>query len=813
MAKHNPFAVFRRNQKASLAILTLFTMFSFILLGTMFQCLQVRHTGVQQGRLVYAKTKKYGELDQPNFMFFRDDLRRVSAFLEGAATKLMQEKEVFPSYDGSLFVREKDPKDSSKEFPVPLTHLVSLFRELQYAQGSSENIVNRWLVYNTALSRGFKSDEEAVRQYLSLLFMDRLTKEDLDYACSVAGIRNYAQLYDLFNAQIICERFMRSVATPRGFSGFYEQTMPSGQGNLISAPSENFDAFRKLNQKMKVEVAAYTADSFAKEIQEPSESELKEFYEKYKYVRYNPVSKDPGFHMPNRHSFQIVRGDLTKERLDAVSDAEIKAYYEKNRGEFKKPVPQAAPGAANVPGALQLPGADSSSINVIPENILSDVKLPASPKEEVKKDEKKPESKPANTNSPEKEKKEPAKDAPKSSMNENSSPFRLVAYEAEKTADKTAAPKKEEAKPAAKPVEAKKEEAKPAAKPVEVKKEEAKPAAAPAVKADDGYFSLKEVESEIRRKLASEKLEKEMGEIFTEMEEYSRVLSNVRANVSSKESLKKISLKDLAAKHGFSYQETMETVNGEEVPRLLFPEEAFLLKVLPEDLLQQVYSGSTLDFSPQKTELIGESVYVYWSNAAKSENLPEFEEAKPFVLKTWKKLEGFKLAKEAAEALADRARTEKKDLADAVKAESKPVDFAKTQNFTWYDFPMGPQVSRLSVGEIREEGVALGTAESQNKVVKFPGDEFYETAFEMKPKEIAVVPNMSEDRVFVIQMLEKDPADLLLTLFDSANPQEFYQVLEQSSMIKNISFYEDLVKELQAEAGFEWVVMPGEVKQ
>lgn len=829
MAKHNPFTVFRRNQKASLAVLTLFTMFSFILLGTMFQCLQVRHTGVQQGQLVYAKTKKYGELDQSYFMFFRDDLRRMSAFLEGATSKLIQEKEVFPSYDGSLYVREKDPKSGNKEFPVPLTHLVNLFREMQFCLATSQNIVDRWLIYNTAVNRGFKSNEDAVRQYLSLLFLDRLTKEDLDYACAVAGIRNYNQLYDLFNTQIICERFMRSVATPRGFSGMGEQTAFSGQGNLTSAPSEHFDAFRKLNQKMKVEVAAYTTDAFTGDIQEPSESTLKDFYEKYKYVRYNPFSKDPGFYMPNRHSFQIVRGDLSKERLDAISDTEIKSYYEKNREEFKKPVPAAASTTPGAPTSLQLPGANASSIDVIPDSILSDIKLPTPSKEDIKKDEKKQESKPADSkpDTPANEKKDPVKEAPKTSLNDNHSPFRLVAYEAVKTADKTAAPKKEEAKPAPKPVEVKKEETKPAPKPAEVKKEETKPAPKPAEakkeevkpaikapeKVDDGYFTLKEVESEIRRKLATEKLEKEMLEIFNEMEEYSRSLSNVRANVSGKGTLKKINLKDLAARHGFSYQETTETVQGEEVPRLLFPQEAFLLKVLPEELLEQIYSGSTLDFSPQKTELIAESVYVYWSNAVKSENLPEFEEAKPYVEKSWKKQEAFKLAKKAADTLADRARIEKKDLADLVKDETRPAEVAKTQNFTWYDFPMGRQISRLAYGEVREEGVALGAADSQNKVVKFPGEEFYETVFEMIPKEIAVIANAPEDRVFVVQMIEKDPADLMLTLFDTAKFQDYYQILENSSMEKNLSFYKDLIEELRKNAGFEWVVMPGEVKQ
>ena len=77
MARHNPFRIFRKNQTAWLAGLTLFTMFSFIALGSMFQCLQVGSRTAQGG--VFAKTKTLGNYDYAAMLMQQDEVKILLA--------------------------------------------------------------------------------------------------------------------------------------------------------------------------------------------------------------------------------------------------------------------------------------------------------------------------------------------------------------------------------------------------------------------------------------------------------------------------------------------------------------------------------------------------------------------------------------------------------------------------------------------------------------------------------------------------------------------------------------------------------------
>ncbi|MDO4588117.1 MAG: hypothetical protein Q4C95_12625, partial [Planctomycetia bacterium] len=353
--KHNPFAMFRRNQKAWLAGLTLFTMFSFIVLGSLMQCVQSGAQRSQGAVITYATTKKFGPIDQYTYAKYRSDINQLNEFLM-AATQYLMEKKVILNYGEMLLVMEPDPNDSSKKIPILLDNLTALIQQLNYLSLDSQALIEHWLATKVAASQKYKADQNGVRQYLNVLFQDNLTPEGLTFAMSRAGLNEYF-LTELLKNQIIYERLIRSLDGGRRSVSFFEQALPFGHGNILTAPGETFDSYEKLHRKIRADVAVFKAEDYVDQIADPSEKTLKYFFEKYKNLPYSQYSELPGFYQPTKAAFQVIRANLSEDRINAVSMDEVKAYYEANKEEFKKPD---LSGQSSADNSLALPFDDAS---------------------------------------------------------------------------------------------------------------------------------------------------------------------------------------------------------------------------------------------------------------------------------------------------------------------------------------------------------------------------------------------------------------------------------------------------------------------
>ena len=188
MARHNPFRIFRKNQTAWLAGLTLFTMFSFIALGSMFQCLQVGSRTGQAG--VFAKTKTFGNYDYSAMLVQQDEVNRLYTFLQTAASSMAQDDLL--AMQGNLIFSFEGPADKPEErMPVVLDQLMLLLGELSNTLNgeNSENLVNRWLVIQTGRKEGLAPTENNVRDYLTALFNGKLNSKHLSQGLASAGLR------------------------------------------------------------------------------------------------------------------------------------------------------------------------------------------------------------------------------------------------------------------------------------------------------------------------------------------------------------------------------------------------------------------------------------------------------------------------------------------------------------------------------------------------------------------------------------------------------------------------------------------------
>ena len=305
--------------------------------------------------------------------------------------------------------------------------------------------------------------------------------------------------------------------------------------------------------------------------------------------------------------------------------------------------------------------------------------------------------------------------------------------------------------------------------------------------------------------------------MLEKMKTYADQLANKRANVSSSHAeLTPIDLAAFAKDSGFEYFATTKTgEDGTVSSEMLDYAQASLIRLLPESTLQEVYASTPMEYAPEKTDLLAGTITLYWATEVKGEHLPEYEEVQELVSELWKRQEAVKLAEKDALALAETLKGGAK-LADetAKSGEEKKYSFAKTEKFTGFSFPRGFRTPELSFGEIREEGVPVGEAERKNSVVVAPGKSFYEAVFGLEVGEAAVVRNQPEDRVFVIQLTEKDSDEAVLEKMADFDQDRFaQQALMTVEQIRNADFQHDWIEQLRREAGFEWVVIPPALRQ
>ena len=465
MAKHNPFSIFRRNQKAWMAGLTLFTMFSFIALGSMLQCVGARNegTGPRYTDQV-AKTSQFGKLDYNDFLNERQNMYRLGAFLDAIASAAQALK------------------------AQPSEGLTLLRMETELASSDAEILVDRWLVTKCAEKEGLVPDDAAVLEYLQLLTQvvqygennaataGSIPSDSLATAMRVAGL-NESGLRDLLKSQIAYERMIRKVDAGRRMDAWYNtsgiEQMAFGHGEPLSTPADALEAYNALNRMVKAKVAVFKASAFVDKVAEPSDDVAKKFYQQYKNVTFHADSATPGFTQPVKLALELVRADINDEVLDSISMEDVKQYYEEHKEEFRIPK-STAPAAPTAPAAdaVSLPGADTPALNALPDDALDSFGGETAPEIEVPAEETAPATEaPAEEAAP--ATKAPAEEAAPATEAPAEEAAPATEAPAEEAAPASEAPA-EEAAPAS---EAPAEEAAPA---TEAPAEEAAPAETPA---------------------------------------------------------------------------------------------------------------------------------------------------------------------------------------------------------------------------------------------------------------------------------------------------------------------------------------------
>jgi hypothetical protein len=434
-------------------------------------------------------------------------------------------------------------------------------------------------------------------------------------------------------------------------------------------PQQRWEDWLKVNDRVVVEAAAVPAEAFAMDVPEPTDAELKEFFDKYKNREPQPdfigdqefPSQYPGFMIPRKIELQYIRADYGQFLAKAekqVTDEEIQKYYD----EHKDPM---------------FIRADSG---------FSDTSKTESTAAPANGGDQKPSAEPAGAKPAEPA---PSKPTKKQSMLESrprSNVFRLTAFAEDKSgsqaADRAAAPQ-EVSGPTVAPQDAGPTEA------IEA------PAASAAPKKPIEFQPLDEVRDEIRRQLAQGKVSQQMDELMN------KLLTELSANYNAyfgtalndeaagkarpKPPEQLTDLSKLATEHGLDFGkvgpvsqlELRATPVGKTIPQEGQQVPLFIsLFAKTAELFQP-----NLSFDPDYDRYLSNS-YITVKTSDTPARVPELSEVRSEVVKAWKMQKAAELALKHAEELAAKAKTSGQPLAE-VLADEKNVTVTKTDPFAW----------------------------------------------------------------------------------------------------------------------------------
>jgi hypothetical protein len=278
-----PFAVFRRHQRKLLAVFAILAMFGFVLADSLPRLLSGGYGG-NNGNPVVAKL--YGR------SIHKSDINEMAAE-RNRANRFMSE---LLGFNGR-----------------PLFGDVSSTRE----------IVDALILQHEADELKIPNGPEAAREWLKQMTNGMMTREIFEGAMRAFGnqVSGEQVLHDLGN-QIRLLRVQRLL------------------GNPVVTPLDVFKAYRAQTERVAAKVATFPVSSFLSKVPEPTDAQVKQYYEKYADVLPDPTSETPGFKVPRQVRVELMSIDgaaLSRQVRDKLTEADLRAYYENRKSEFMQP--------------------------------------------------------------------------------------------------------------------------------------------------------------------------------------------------------------------------------------------------------------------------------------------------------------------------------------------------------------------------------------------------------------------------------------------------------------------------------------------
>jgi hypothetical protein len=312
----SPFRVFRKYLKPLMVVFGVMIMFSFVLLDPLAKYLggggrgpsedPAREAGAtavswEGGSLTNAEIYQLVERRRIANEFQRqiESMGRESAIMAGLEpSRLRVEPLVFPE---------------------------------QYME---QSVVQSKLYADAAREAGMDVSDDVIVEYLLDLGRRRVSREDMRAVLSnmqTSGGRpvSISYVFDALREAMLANNYFRT--------NFYAVRTVS--------PQQRYRDWLRANDRVVVEAAALPVESYLIEVEEPTEAQLKAFYEEYKNTEPSPVivqdtelpSANPGFRVPRKIDIQYLQANVDEmiDKTEAeITEEEIAKYYEENKEQF-----------------------------------------------------------------------------------------------------------------------------------------------------------------------------------------------------------------------------------------------------------------------------------------------------------------------------------------------------------------------------------------------------------------------------------------------------------------------------------------------
>ncbi len=761
----SPFRVFRKHQKAMLAVLGLLAMIAFVFLPVVMDQMQTR----SYADPVVVATETYGDLT-----------RSEISMMIGRRQSLL----------GFLYQVQQAVQQAGGQ----ATEAMRLSRQI--GEATEESVVNTWLFAQKARELGLAVDDAAINAVLSSL-VDRVPAERIFQILRDSRM-SQAALFEVLEKELLALRLQEMF----------------GVSIAGTTPAQAWDYFRRLNRKATVEVAAIPVERFASEVSAPDEATLREFFQKYKDKLPDPATPEPGFRIPRRIAVEYVKADYEKvlETVE-VSDEDIRKYYDEHKENYKReelpslepkeeaatPEKPAAEAPATKPS--EKPAGEGAAEEQAPEKRAAEKAAPEKPveKEPAKPAEVKtepPAEKPKHSVEAEAESEAEPKQTPElappandSSSTRRVSPFSLAVYRAEDANAEEALGDEPEEKAEPSEREATKE------KPAET--QAATPAKPPA------YTPLEEVRDEIRRQLQRERAQARVQELIQRIQEKMEVYYNqwivYEASVqegaqTSKKPPARPNLSKLVEGTALTAHST-ELLAAFESARLDIGDSW----TGSDPFVEYAYAENVPKYKPATSQDNDGNTYLFWKTEEAPEREPEFDNpsVREEVLRQWKLVQARDLAKKEAGELAEAARKSDKSFKEFFAAQ-KDIPVTEAGPFSWLTYGNIPPMYWLQSQQPPQISEVQG--------VDMAGPDLMQTIFGLEAGEIGVAMNQPQDKVYVVRAVEFNPLpDVLWTLFLEDRMSRF-----MATAADRRGPWREWMKEIKESAGFEWKEKPEE---
>ena len=619
---------------------------------------------------------------------------------------------------------------------------------------------------------GIYIDDDAVNDFIDNQTGGKLKQSDFVAVRKLVSINNLPiSEKDLYN--LLRDEIKAKVAL--------ETLVPFRPMDAIT-PDSYWDLYQRMNVRQQVSFAQVDVDNFLDKVGEPSDAEVTAMFEKYQDKFPNLEPGSPGFYQERRMKIAYVEVDFPaiEAGIAESTDEEIQKYYDDNKDlQFKKTVVPEDP-EDDLFNEETLKNLDKLEKEAFPDEVPGAVEgeMPGAPEAGETPEAVKPEGEAGAAEAAN-------SDGDGGDGDGGCDPVQDGDPETVEAVETPAQePPQATTPPAADPAQA---EGNPAAPPMlQIPESPSEPAGAdPFQEPPVEYMPL---DAELRSKIAdSVKLEKAYEEVnrrisaaFEEMKRLSgkrdeRFLPGAKGDEITDVQICQ-ELKKFADANGLAYAETPLATGRELLDRQEYPigsatQPSTQFGTRQPNVVQMLFGGGggAALFLPSRAELAAfefdgtTNQYAYWVIGDVPPHMPTLEEdgMRERVVKAWKRQQARPVAKERAEAIAAKVKTElaeevgmsdilkdvtqsgSDDTAKLVVTESLPLSWMRTSSAP---NPMGMRTEQASLTQI--EGVTA------------INDDFMKYIFtELKPNEVGVAANGDLSAYYVVQPLNRFPTD------------------------------------------------------